>query len=309
VPDIQKDELLTQFLSMTEDQVDPDVAHNLLEVVGWDVQAAVEQLYGGPMSATAREPSGMALDLDAGAGHGTEIPDVEFIDHEGEGGGRAGGVRGGPGVDEDARLAAAIEASFHAQTHAGREASEEELIAEAMRISQREEDSRQRQSLREQQEAELAESILMDQMREEQAREMRAEEERLARQRSLDVKQAAAERAEQAAQEQAELEAKRARLPEEPAKGDKERVDLLFRLPSGQRLTHAFRSSETVGLLYDYVDSQQIAGVIAGKYHLVSTMPRKVFEDRSCTLTEASIQRNHAFVVETIADVTTPSGS
>lgn len=311
----QKDEALTQFLSMTEDRVDPDVARNLLEVVGWDVRAAVEQLYGGAVSpgqsrpATAtlmQEEEAVRFSADAnppaGGTHITSadpssVPDDSsvFIDTASEG--TAPAVPGaqmhsstGGHEDMDAQLAAAIEASYHAQTDVGMEASEEELLAQAMRISQQEEDMRQRASLREQQEQELAESILMDQMREQREREERlaAEEAvRLADQQRIEEEQRAV----------ADLEAKRARLPAEPPVGEAGRLAIMLRLPGGQRLQRAFRSTDPVGVLYDFVDLQS-SEVAGQRYRLVSTMPRKAYEDRQQTLAEAGIQNQFVLMLE-----------
>jgi len=267
--------------------------------VNWDLQAAIEQLFGPgtpvpsrPSTAMATEPTRAPVEH-----HGMDLDQESSIMEDDS-------SEVGPPrpprpetADGDAQLAAAIEASFLAQTNAGREASEEELIAQALRESQQEEDKRKRQELRDQQEAELQESILMDQMREQQEREQR--EAAAAMQRAEEqsrVEAANRERTETEAR-QAQLEAKRARLPEEPPAGDPLRVALMLRLPNGQRLQRAFRSSETVGCLYDFVDlqSEELAGQ---SYRLVSTMPRKAYEDRQPTLQEAGIQNQFVLMVE-----------
>jgi hypothetical protein len=43
----EQDEKLMTFLGMTEDRVDVEVAKAMLESVNWDVQQAVNQLFGG----------------------------------------------------------------------------------------------------------------------------------------------------------------------------------------------------------------------------------------------------------------------
>jgi len=53
----EKDELLMQFLGMTDDKVDPEVAVALLEANNYNLQAAVDQLFGNsPTSGAARAP-------------------------------------------------------------------------------------------------------------------------------------------------------------------------------------------------------------------------------------------------------------
>eukprot|EP00928_Gymnodinium_smaydae_P021734 TRINITY_DN18513_c0_g1_i1.p1 TRINITY_DN18513_c0_g1~~TRINITY_DN18513_c0_g1_i1.p1 ORF type:complete len:374 (+),score=115.48 TRINITY_DN18513_c0_g1_i1:80-1123(+) len=338
----RKDTALMQFLSMTEDRLDIEAAQNLLEAVNWDVQAAVDTLYGGadgagagagagggPASGAPRappaptaQPGGDFADAydDLGGIAAMDVEDQAALGALGGGALRpAGGGPGrGPGGDdaaaaavaaaqlgldggeEDQALAAAIEASYRAQTDAGRFASEDELMAQALRMSQAEEDNRQRQSLREQQEAELAESILMDQVREqeERARVQEAEDRARAERESAQ----AAERAKQEEEERlnAAVAAKRASLPDEPAAGEAGRLALMLRLPNGQRLQRAFRSSDTVGNVYDFVDTQQ-EDLARQTYRLVSTMPRQAYEERALSLSEAGIQNQFVLMVEVVS--------
>jgi len=294
------DEILTQFLEMTEDRVDPDVAVSLLEAVGWDVQAAMEQLFGtaspsrsGTAAPVLRIPEDVMPDeqLLSMAGGGEVVPGFQLQ----EGATLTDGLLSGLNDQEgaDAELAAAIEASYRAQTNVGREESEEEMMMRALQMSQANEENRQRQLLREQQEAELAESVLMDQHREQEEQRQRAQEEE--RRQLAEQARIEAERGAEAAAR--ELEAKRARLPAEPGAGEAGRMQLMLRLPNGQRLQRAFRSSEAVGLLYDYVDvqCQELAGQ---RYRLVSTRPWKAYEDRQQTIEASGIQNQFALMVE-----------
>merc|ERR1719335_1751343 len=113
-------------------------------------------------------------------------------------------------------ISAAIAASFSANTEGGRAANEEDLLMQALRASQAEEDARQRQALREQQEAELAESILMDQMREQVEQERQDAERAVAQAEALEQ----AAKVEEEKKRKLELQAKRASLPEEPPVGE-----------------------------------------------------------------------------------------
>lgn len=297
----QRDAALSQFLAMTEDRVDSDVAYSLLEAVGWDVQAATEQLYGG--SATPRSQLGTTqptlpseasevVDMTEDPAMSGVIDTSEEVERH--------PMSVDAQEDADAQLAAAIEASYSVQTVAGQEATEEEMMMKALQMSQAEEDSRQRKLLREQQEAELAESMLIDQHREqEQKRQHAAEEEvrKIAEQSRLEEEHLRQEAEQRVA---AELQSKRARLPEEPEIGEPGRLQLMIRLPDGKRLKRCFRSSELVSVLYDFVDLQyqELAGQ---RYHIVSNMPRKAYDDQRLTLAESGIQNQFALMVEIVS--------
>lgn len=297
----EKDAALTQFLSMMEDRVDPDVAKNLLEVVGWDLQAATEQLYGGQRTPGQTRPStAMSAERDMRASLEGEDVLMEteregFVPRGPDGGVPRPGEGFGEGFGEDpamrAQLDAAIAASYADQTGAGRAQTDDEMLAQAMMMSQQEEENRQRQHLREQQEAELRESVLMDQMREQREQEQRALE--AAEERS---------RLEEEQRQAAELEAKRKRVPEEPPAGEPGRVALMFRLPDGQRIQRAFRSSEAVGSLYDFLDAQLGQEFARKPYRLVSTMPRREFVDREQKLSEADIRNQFVLMAEPTPD-------
>eukprot|EP00747_Dinoflagellata_sp_TGD_P207885 gnl/TRDRNA2_/TRDRNA2_81412_c0_seq2.p1 gnl/TRDRNA2_/TRDRNA2_81412_c0~~gnl/TRDRNA2_/TRDRNA2_81412_c0_seq2.p1 ORF type:complete len:361 (-),score=93.37 gnl/TRDRNA2_/TRDRNA2_81412_c0_seq2:40-1122(-) len=194
----------------------------------------------------------------------------------------------------DPHLAAAIEASYHVQTEGGMMSHEDDLVAQAIRLSQTEEETRQRNKLREQQEMELEESMLMDQIRESEERKRRVEEAQL-------LEQEASKQAADQERRMQDFEAKKARIPAEPVAGEAGRVDVQIRLPDGRRMRRAFRSGDTVGTVYDYVDVEGGEAVnTQGAYRLVSTMPRRAYEDRSLSLQDAGLQGQCALLVEAI---------
>jgi len=136
----------------------------------------------------------------------------------------------------DRHLAMAIEASYAAQTEHGQIATEDDMVLQALKISQMEEEARQRASLREQQEQELQESIFMDQMREQEEKRRKVEEEQL---QELEEARLADEekRKEDAEQRRVDEQvAKQGRVPPEPPAGEPGRVDLQVRAPDGRRL-------------------------------------------------------------------------
>lgn len=281
--DHEKDEKLMQFLSMIDDKVDPEVASALLAASNWDLQMAVSHLYDGPASGTAAR---RAPPMDAGM-HGMDDDDdfgalVPEVHHAPLGPGRMDIDPGMGHEDHDLQFALA-----------GQQVSEEELIQQALQASQREEDTRQRQSLREQQEMELQESLLMDRMRAEQRVAEAAQLEAVAR--AEQAHQVAAQKAEREAERA--LEAKKAALPAEPAADEPGRRALMLRLPGGKRLQRAFRATETVGVIYDFVDVTE-AELAGQSYRLVTTLPRHVFEDRQQTLEAAGIQNQFVLMVE-----------
>lgn len=197
----------------------------------------------------------------------------------------------------DAQLAAAIEASYAAQTSHGRMGEELDLVQQAIRISQMEEESRQRAVLKEQQELELKESLLMDQFREQEEKRRKIEEEQLIAMEATRVKE------EELRLLQAQ-EAKRARVPPEPPTGEPGRVEIQIRTPDGRRIRRAFRATDTVGQVYDFIDVDVFTGQAAPpqSYRLVSTMPRQEYEDRGRTLSQAGLQGQCALLIEQRSD-------
>merc|ERR1712187_1069039 len=111
-----------------------------------------------------------------------------------------------------------------------------------------------------------------------------------------------AEEAKQREQAEALLQAKKSRLAEEPQAGEPGRLQIVLRLPSGQRLQRAFRNSETVGLIYDFVDIQQLPALDGKKYRLIQNMPRTVYEDRTSTLERAGISNQSVLMVEVLVE-------
>jgi len=202
--------------------------------------------------------------------------------------------------DRDRELAMAIEASYAMQTEAGQMANEDDMLAQAMRMSRLEEESRQRSALRDQQEQELQESILMDQVREQEVKRKQQEEEQL---QPLEDSRRRKEEEDKAAHQErqmAELAAKRSRLPPEPPQGEPGRVDVQVRMRDGRRLRRAFRASDSVGSVYDYVDVEGGEACAAQAYVLVSTMPRCAYGDRSQTLETAGLSGQCALLVEAV---------
>lgn len=205
-----------------------------------------------------------------------------------------------PDLDMDMELARALEAS-HGGEGVGQEfESEEDMMARAIQMSQAEEEARQRRQLREQQDAELQESMLMDSMREEEARRQAEEAERL---RQLEAQRLA----ERAAQEEAEAtrrandaEEKRARLlaAAEPPATEPDRADVMIRLPDGRRLRRAFLGSHPVSHLYDFVDLEGEQATAGAPYRLVSTMPRRAFQNCAMSMSEAGLRGQCALLVE-----------
>merc|ERR1711862_368484 len=73
------------------------------------------------------------------------------------------------------------------------------------------------------------------------------------------------------------LARKQANVPPEPAPTEAGRVDVLIRLRDGQRLRRAFRGTDCVGHIYDYIDVTVGEDFAAQSYRLVSTMPRRLY--------------------------------
>lgn len=209
-------------------------------------------------------------------------------------------VRQPPADEEDPSLAAALEASYRAQTSAGMQASEEELMMQAIQMSQKEEDQRQRKELRDQQEMELKESELMDNMREQEEVRQKDEIEQLRVAEEQQQKDKVARQQQEQQQTATDLDAKRARVPPEPAADAPDRCDLMLRMRDGQRVRRCFSGSNTIGQIYDYLDVTCAEALAGQRYRIVQTMPRKAFEDRNESITSAGLKGQCALMVEAI---------
>lgn len=203
-----------------------------------------------------------------------------------------GGGTPAPGEEAmDPQFAAAIEASYFAQTEHGIQSSEDDLLQEAIRKSALEEEARQRASLRDQQEQELQESLLMDQMREQEEKRKRQEEEE---QRAVEASRVASEEESR----RKAFEEKSARLPPEPVSTEPGKIDIQVRAPDGRRLRRCFRGTDLVGHVYDYLDIEGGESFTGSQYRLIATMPRRAFEDREMTLAAAGLQGQCALLIE-----------
>eukprot|EP00930_Biecheleria_cincta_P039487 TRINITY_DN27142_c0_g1_i1.p1 TRINITY_DN27142_c0_g1~~TRINITY_DN27142_c0_g1_i1.p1 ORF type:complete len:458 (+),score=86.08 TRINITY_DN27142_c0_g1_i1:112-1485(+) len=77
-----------------------------------------------------------------------------------------------------------------------------------------------------------------------------------------------------------------------------ERIELLFRMPSGKRLKCEFSASDVVGSLYDFVETHAASEpeIRHGRqYKLASLHPRRVYSVKQDTLSEAGLE--HQLVV------------
>lgn len=130
---------------------------------------------------------------------------------------------------------------------------------------------------------------------------------------------AAAEAAAKAAALQALLAVKQHRLPQEPADGEAGSLQVVVRLPTGNRKGRRFRSSDPLQAVFDFVDvecaqqggggeagssgegsseQQGGCGIKPGSYRLVSQFPRKVLMDSSSSLQDVGIITDTALFVE-----------
>lgn len=208
--------------------------------------------------------------------------------------------------------------------------TEEEQLQRALTVSQQEEEARERQRLRDEQRAELEESLLIDQQRESerQFRSASASSFTPALTPPQPLPQATPARTPpptppgpppartpavpppartpavppQAAQlpSQSAGFATAPPPPPEPQPGEPGRLEVLVRLPDGKRLRRAFRQQDVVGDLYNFVENESSGAAVAGRYQLVSAMPRQVFADRGATLVAAGLQGQCALLVEAV---------
>lgn len=193
--------------------------------------------------------------------------------------------------------------------------SEEEMLATAIRASQQEE----RSKLREDQAREYEESLAIDRQRQEEKQRREAEEERKRREaedaeeRRLREEEEAKMKAKEEvdnlrARTMALIDKARSRLSEEPPADEAGRVNVRVRTPDGKALKRAFRSTDPVGQVYDFIISEGGEDLACQDFRVIATMPRAVYEDRNSTLSDAGLQGQCALLVEIIEPDDEPGG-
>lgn len=192
---------------------------------------------------------------------------------------------------EDAQMAAVIAASLETANgvdagQPGPVSAAEDARRTSNHVSATDNALNEDRSLRAQQDSEYHQSLAMDRAK--------AESEKLERERL----QKAAEREEREMEEQEALRIKkRARVPAKPAHNCTEEVtEIAIRLPNGKRLYRQFFCKNTIGNLYDYIESES-DGLKEGTYNLMTPFPRKTYTDRSMTLKDAELHPKAALMI------------
>lgn len=269
---IDKDAILMQFLGMTEDRVDTEVATALLEANNWDLQRSVDQLFGDDA------PPGGA----AGA-------DMDSVIAEASGQGSASAISGG---SDDRHLAQVLQDSMRDSGPI----PEDEQMAEAIRASQNMAESMERRAMMAQQDAEFEESQLADQMRQAQEESMRLEEERV---RKAEEESRIMHEIEEKTQRSL-VQNRAAAVPPEPQDSDPEKLSLMFRMPDGSRKQRKFVKSNTIAQLYAYVDGLllDMEEDLVGKYTLGTSFPRATYERSDMTLSDSKLENQMALIIQ-----------
>eukprot|EP00177_Eucheuma_denticulatum_P002743 GFKZ01004935.1.p1 GENE.GFKZ01004935.1~~GFKZ01004935.1.p1 ORF type:complete len:508 (-),score=101.15 GFKZ01004935.1:1358-2857(-) len=130
-------------------------------------------------------------------------------------------------------------------------------------------------SLRAQQDNEFEESLAMDRAIEQSKKEEATRKEMAIREEERRVRDLAAQR-----------KMKRRRVPPVPPLDCKEKItELAVRLPTGARLQRRFLASDTVGNVYDFIQSE-VEEMIDVDFELMTAFPKKSYTDREANLEE-----------------------
>lgn len=205
---------------------------------------------------------------------------------------------------DPALLHAAIMASHQHNPNALREPrrplSEEEALAQAIRATKNEEETRQRARLIDEQRSEYEESLLIDKAKQEERLHREREEEE--RRKAEDEMKSKADLEEKARIDRVAtlIEEARARLKDEPPKEEKSRVMVKVGTPQGKSLKRAFRSDDKISQIYDYVIVEGGEEFAFGRFCLLQQYPKTTYEDREKTLQAAGLQGQCALLVQTI---------
>jgi chemotaxis protein histidine kinase CheA len=201
-------------------------------------------------------------------------------------------------LEENRQLQTALNLSL---LEAEQQRSEEERkIKQAIEESERLE----RQKLREEQERLYQESLERDRakqrQREEEMRRQREEEEKKEREEEQRELYQALNLSMQLTAEREriqQLKERLTKLPPEPSPTSADTIQLVVRLPNGQRLTRNFSNCATFAQVKDWIDtlvvspetSDEIKKNIPTSYVFVQDFPRKIFSDLNQTLKDAGL--------------------
>lgn len=219
-----------------------------------------------------------------------------------------------PSAEDAARLRSMVaspgSASSAASPLRGNDArSEEEMLATAIRASEQED----RKDLRDSQQREYEESLAIDRQREEEKRQREQEEEQRRKESEEAEEQKRREEEQAKTAAKAEEDALRARilarteearnkLGSEPPAEEQGRVVMRVRTPEGKALKRAFRSTDLVSQVYDFILAEGGEDLASQTFRLIATMPRVVYENKEATLDAAGLRGQCALLVEIIED-------
>ena len=145
--------------------------------------------------------------------------------------------------------------------------------------------------LRQEQDRDYERSLAEDRRKEEEARAAERRREEAAREMERAAQQAAVE----AQQRQAELAAIVATLPSEPEPSAPGATTIVFRTPSGSRISRRFHETATVGQLYRYLHSQSLP---QEEHVLMTNLPTTYYTDENMTLQEAGLTPKALLIIQ-----------
>jgi len=171
-------------------------------------------------------------------------------------------------------------------------AQQTQVYGQSLRAAQFEREERERERLlRQQQESEYQASLRADQEKERKAQEEREALEKKIIEETLEEER----RLQQIKDDQLARERKAQMLPSEPDSNEKFTTTIAYRLIDGTKGKRRFRESETVQVLYDFLETK-VSGV--NKILLRTGFPTKDLRDKSLTIKEANLQSANVIVEE-----------
>lgn len=84
-------------------------------------------------------------------------------------------------------------------------------------------------------------------------------------------------------------------LPDEPAEGSDNCVNISLRMPDGSRISRRFLKSNNLGHIMNFVKKSKPGTTTV---RLITTFPKKVFEDGKMTIEEAKFSKNETLNVD-----------
>jgi len=180
-----------------------------------------------------------------------------------------------------------------------------EVLEEQFKLEEEKRQREQRRLEKQEQDNAYHTSVLMDKYKEEQKKQKELdkqlqedrEKKELMEKQNLE-KALEVQKAKEAIERELELQRIESTLPPEPSPTDPNAIQIIFHLPTGERVNRFFHKSDTIKTLKDFIDTRALHGkTIPSLYHLLE-YPKKVWDQLDQKLSDTNWQKKQLLRIE-----------